>query len=169
MKLVFTLNFTDFLEHQLYFSSKSELVKKDRKKKRIIVPIIYIVFSLVLILLEKKVLAYVFFGFSIFWYFIHPLYAKFRYKRHYKKHVNENYKKRVGKQVEVYINRDENFIETSDLSIQTKINTAEFEKLIELKEYFFLRLKSEVSIIIPKREVADKEKFKKLFSNINLE
>jgi hypothetical protein len=57
---------------------------------------------------------------------------------------------------------------TSDSGIQTKIKNSEFDKMIELKEHYFLRLKSELSLIIPKREIADQETFKKSFSDIDL-
>jgi len=53
MKLEYTLNFTDFLEYQLYVSSKSELHKKNRNKTRIVVPIIYIVFGLYILFIKK--------------------------------------------------------------------------------------------------------------------
>ena len=48
MKLEYALDYSDFLEHQLYISSKSELHKKNRNRSRIIVPIIYIGLSLFL-------------------------------------------------------------------------------------------------------------------------
>ena len=169
MKLEYTLNFSDFLEYQLYFSSKSELHKKNRNKSRFVVPIIYIIFGLFILLIKKTELAIAFFVFAALWFLFYPLYSKWRYKRHFEKHIKENYKNRIGKLAVLNFDKNADFIETSDSGTQTKIQESEFDKLIELKDHYFLRLKSELSIIIPKRAISEHEEFKKLFSDINLE
>ncbi|NRD20952.1 YcxB family protein [Winogradskyella eckloniae] len=169
MKLEYTLNFSDFLEYQLYVSSKSELHKKNRNKSRIVVPIIYIILGAFILFIKKTELAIAFFGFAVLWFLFYPLYSKWKYKKHFEKHIKENYKNRIGKKATLNFDKDADFIEASDFGTQTKIQDSEFDKLIELKDYYFLRLKSELSLIIPKRAVSDQEKFKKLFSDINLE
>jgi len=169
MKLEYTLNFTDFLEYQLYVSSKSELHKKNRNKTRIVVPIIYIVFGLYILFIKKTELGIAFFGFAVLWFLFYPLYSKWNYKKYFEKHIKENYKNRIGKRETLSFCKDESYIETSNFVTQTKIQESEFDKLIELRDYYFLRLKSELSLIIPKRAISDQEKFKSLFSYINLE
>lgn len=169
MKLEYTLNFSDFLECQLYVSSKSELHKKNRNKSRIVVPIIYIVLGLFILYLKKTELAILFFAFAVIWFLFYPLYSKWKYKKHFEKHIKENHKNRIGKKAILNFDKDSDFIETADFGTQTKIQNSEFDKLIELKDHYFLRLKSELTLIIPKRAVSEQEKFKKLFSDIDLE
>ena len=169
MKLEYALNFEDFLEYQLYTSSISELQKKNRNKTRIIVPIIYIIFGILIVFTKKIELAIIFFAFAVIWYLFYPLYSKWKYKKHFENHIKENYKNRIGKKATLNFEKDADFIETSDFGTQTKIMSKEFDKLIELKEHYFLRLKSELSLIIPKRAVSDQEKFKVLFSDLEIE
>ena len=169
MKLEYKLNFSDFLEYQLYLSSKSELHKKNRNRARIVVPIIYIVLGLIIFFTDKLGLALFFFVFAIIWLLFYPLYSKWKYKKHFEKHIKANYKNRVGKKAELIFDTDVDFLETSTFGAQSRIQASEFDKLIEIKEHYFLKLKSELSIILPKRAVIDHEKFKKLFSDINLE
>ncbi|WP_405572273.1 YcxB family protein [Winogradskyella sp. Asnod2-B02-A] len=169
MTLEYQLNFSDFLEHQLYFSAKSKLHKKNRNKTRWVVPIIYMVLGLFLMFTKKNEIYILFFAFAILWYIFYPFYAKRRYKKHFENHINENFKNRIGKEVTLIFDKSSHVIESSDSGTQTKIKDSEFEKLIELKEHFFLRLKSELSLIIPKRAIKDIEAFKNHFSDLNLE
>lgn len=169
MNIKYKLNFSDFLEYQLYVSSKSELHKKNRNKSRIVVPIIYMILGILTMYIEKIELAMIFFAFAILWYLFYPLYSKRRYRKHFEKHIKENYKNRIGKEAVLCFDKNTDVIETSDFGVQTKIKDSEFDKLIELKSHYFLRLKSELSLIIPKRAVSDQEQFKKMFSDIDIE
>ncbi|MGG5486029.1 YcxB family protein [Gaetbulibacter sp. PBL-D1] len=169
MKIEYTLNFVDFLEYQLYASSKSELHKKNRNKSRIVIPILYIILGFFILYITKSASAIAFFAFAILWYSFYPLYSKWKYKKHFEKHIKENYKNRIGKKIVLNFDKEVDFIETSDFGTQTKIQDSEFDKLIELKNHYFLRLKSELSLIIPKRAISEQEKFKKLFSDIDLD
>nr|MBI1229529.1 hypothetical protein [Cytophagales bacterium] len=169
MKLEYALDFSDFLEYQLYVSSKSELHRKNKNKLRNFIPILYIALGFILLSIKSIELAIVFFVIAILWFLFYPLYARRKYKRHFEKHIKENYKNRIGKKVMLNVGKGADFIEASDLGTQTKIQDSEFDKLIELKNHYFLQLKSESSIIVPKRAVSEQEAFKKLFSDINLE
>ena len=80
MKLEYALDYSDFLEHQLYISSKSELHKKNRNRSRIIVPIIYIGLSLFLSFINEIALAIVFFWVCSNVFLFYPLYYKHKYK-----------------------------------------------------------------------------------------
>jgi Ca2+/Na+ antiporter len=169
MKLEYSLDFSDFLEYQLYVSSKSELHRKNLRKARNFVPLLYIALGFILLFIQEAELAIVFFVIAVLWFLFYPLYARRKYKKHFEKHIKENYKNRIGKKVILNFDKDADFIEASDFGTQMRIQDSEFDKLIELKNHYFLRLKSELSIIVPKRAVAEQAAFKKLFSDINLE
>lgn len=169
MKLQYTLSFSDFLEYQLYFSSKSKVQQKNRKKSRIIVPIIYAVLILIAaLIIGNYILAITFTIIAVIWYLFHPIYAKYRYKKHFDKHVKENYKNRINKDVTLIFNNTSNTIEGVEAGIQTIINYSEFDTLIEVKDHFFLKLKSEVSLVIPKHAVDNINAFKALFLDYNI-
>ncbi|NRD22506.1 YcxB family protein [Winogradskyella litoriviva] len=168
MKLQFKLSFYDFLEYQLYFSSKSEVQQKNRKKSRNIVPLIYIGLIIIALIINQYIIAVTFFIAAILWYLFHPLYAKYRYKKHFEKHINENYKNRINKEATLNFIKESNVLEATDEGTKTSIKVSEFDKLIELKNHFFLRLKSEMSFVIPKHAIEDETEFKKLFLDLNI-
>ncbi|WP_298761308.1 YcxB family protein [uncultured Psychroserpens sp.] len=169
MTLNYTLNFDDFLEYQLYASSKSKRQKQNRNKSRLVIPIIYVILGLVMFVLKKTELSILFILFALLWYVFYPLYSKGRYKRHFENHIKENYTNRIGKENELTFGDEADFIETSSFGSQSRIQESEFDKLIELKDHYFLKLKSELTIIIPKRAVTDHAEFKKLFTDIDLD
>lgn len=168
MKLKYALSFSDFLEYQLYFSSKSEVQQKNRKKSRNIVPLIYAILIIIVLFINQYIIATTFTIIAIAWYLFHPLYAKYRYKRHFEKHIKENYKNRIDKEVTLDFNEETKTLSATDSGTKTVIKASEFDKLIELKDHFFLKLKSEVALVIPKHVIADKSEFKKVFSNLNV-
>jgi len=168
MKLEYELNNSDFLEYQLYTSSKSELHKKKRFRSRIIVPIIYLLFGLFLVYKNQdKDIGIVFLGIAILWFVFYPMYSKWRYKNHFQKHIEENYKNRINKPVEIEI--VENYVNAKDFTSESKINGTELKKLIETKKHFFIKLATDVSLIIPKRSVENKTEFKRLVTELGAE
>ena len=106
----------------------------------------------------------VFVAVAIFWYAMYPLYAQWRYKRYFEKHVEENYKNRINKPVELII--DENAVNAKDFTSESKINGSELKELIETKNHFFIKLTSDLSLIVPKHSVEDQPEFKKLLTEL---
>ena len=98
MTLNYQLTNSDFLEYQLYTSSKSETHKKRRKNSRIIIPILFLLYGFYLTKRDENYIGVIVFGITaILWFVFYPMYSKWRYKRHFKKHVEENYKNRINK------------------------------------------------------------------------
>ena len=158
MKITYQLTNTDYLEYQLFTSSKSKLHKKKRFQSRIIVPILY--FLLGLYLSNKNddsKLMIVFAIVSILWFLLYPLYSKWKYKKHFKKHIEENYKNRINKLVEISL--DEDSIKAKDYASESKINGTEVKELIETKNHFFMKLQTDLSLIIPKHSIDNREEF----------
>ncbi len=159
MRLNYHLSNSDFLEYQLYSSSKSKLHTKKRFRSRVLLPLIYLVFGLYIYNKnENSTLALIFVGIAVLWFFLYPIYSKWRFKKHFQKHVEENYKNRINKPVE--INFEENSLSTKDFTSESKINGAELKELIETKNHFFIKLTTDLSLIIPKEAVENKTEFK---------
>lgn len=64
---------------------------------------------------------------------------------------------------EVSISFEEEYIITEDESGKTEVKIVQVEKVIEIDEYYFIRLKSNMTFIIPKRVIEDKMKFNAYF------
>lgn len=160
MKINYKLTNADFLEYQLYTSSKSELHKKKRSRSRIVIPIIYVILGLYFVNKnENNSIGIVFTGVGIFWFVCYPMYSKWRYKRHYQKHIEENYKNRINTPVE--IDFDAQAILAKDFTSESKINGSELKELIEMKNHFYIKLTTDLCLIVPKHAIKDLEEFKK--------
>ncbi len=152
MKLEYKLNADDFLTHQLYSSSKSESQKKSRNRARIIWPIVYTLFGLFLYYRDDTVLGPIMFsGLGILWLLFYPTYSKWRYKKHFEKHVHENYKNMIGQTVEFEFSMET--VTIKDHTSESSIKVSELKTFVETRNHFFITLTTGLSIIIPKRVV----------------
>jgi hypothetical protein len=104
---------------------------------------------------------------AIFWFFLHPIYSRWRYKNHFKKHVAENYKNRINKPVE--IDFTENSVNAKDFTSESKIYGTELKELIETKNHFFLKLKTDLSLVVPKHSIENQSEFKKRITELGAE
>lgn len=164
MNINYKLTYSDFLEHQLYTSSTSKLHNKKRFKARILIPIIYILLAIFTFIKNNNssfplILAAV----AVLWFLFYPLYSKWYYKKHFKKHLKENYKNRVNIHVEIYFDAD--FVNAKDVTSESKIKGTEIKELIETQNHFFLKLKTNLSFIIPKYAIENPDVFKKVMAN----
>ncbi|WP_422858094.1 YcxB family protein [Flagellimonas sp. S174] len=160
MKINYKLTNSDFLQYQLYTSSKSETHKKRRRNSRVVVPILFLLYGFYLTNRDESYGGIIAFGFtSVLWFFLYPKYSKWRYERYFKKHVEDNYKNRIDNTVE--LDFDENYISTKDFTSESKINGAEIKELIETQNHFFIKLATDLSLIVPKHAVTDQEELKK--------
>ena len=167
MKLEYSLTNEDFLEHQLYEASKSKRVKSKRFKTRIITPIIYLILGLVSFASGYKILfPLIMFLFAILWYLFYPTRSRKIHIKHYNNHIKDTYKNRINKPIEIEFNKDYVYIE--DNGSESKIKTSELKSLIELKNHFLIKLKTDLSLIVPKREINNIDVFKTLFVNLNI-
>lgn len=159
MNINYKLTNSDFLEYQLYTSSKSESHKKKRRNNRFIGPILFLPYGLYLLNKDKNYVGLTIFGISaVLWFIFYPQYSRRRYKNHFQKYVEENYKNRIDKSVE--IDFDENSVNTKDFTSESKINGTELKELIETKNHFFIKLTTDLSLIVPKHSIKNQAEFK---------
>jgi hypothetical protein len=86
---------------------------------------------------------------------LYPSYERKKYIKHYEKHIEENYKNRFGKLESLEF--EEKQILSKDYTGEGKLFLSEIEELNEIKDYFFLKFNSGVSLIIPKRGIDNLE------------
>jgi len=168
MKTNYKLTNSDFLEYQLYTSSKSKSHKKKRFRSRYTVFILYILIGLYFAYKNDNIaIGGIIASFGLLWFAFYPMYAKWNYKRHFKKHVEENYKNRIDKPVDIEF--DENSLHIKDFTSQSKINGTELKTLIETKNHFFIKLTTDLSLIVPKHSIENLIKFKKSVTDLGAE
>lgn len=148
MKLNYPLYDYDFLNYQLYVASKSDRINKNLKKNWLILTVGFFLAALYFYS-ENHIPMVLYFGFvSILFGAFYPYYFRWKHKRHYKKHISENYKNRFGHNQLIDVGTDEIFCK--DFSSEGKINISAIVGVDETTEYFFLNLTTGMSLIIPK-------------------
>ena len=168
MKINYKLTNSDFLEYQLFTSSKSELHKKRRRNNRFIGPIVMLLYGLYTIKKDGNFIGIIISGIlAVLWFLLYPIYSKSRYERHFKKHIKENYKNRIN--IPGEIDFDRNSINVKDVTSESKINGAELKELIETPNHFFIKMTTDLSLIIPKHSIDNKAEFKKNVTELGAE
>ncbi len=164
MNINYNLSHSDFLAYQLYTSSKSKLHNKKRLRSRVIIPIFYIL--LALFNFYKKGTYTLGIGFiiiiiiAIIWFVFYPTYSKWRYKKLFNKHIKEHYKNRINKPIEISFNED-GVLNTKDFISESKISGTELKAFIETTEHVFIKLASDLSLVIPKHAIENLSELKK--------
>lgn len=159
MKLNYKLTNSDFLQYHLYASSKSALHKKRRFQTQIIIPVIYILTGIYfMIKYDSYVIIAAFSAIAILWFAFYPKYSGWSYKKHFRKHIEENYKNRINTPAEIEFVADG--VLTKDHTSESRIKGSEIKNLIEIKNHYFLKLSTDLFIIIPKQVIKNEAEFK---------
>jgi hypothetical protein len=158
MTLTYTLNQNDYLNNQLFIASLSDRVKKQRNRSRILWAIAFLSLAGIFNTKKDSFLTYYFLTFAILYILFYPYYSRWYYKRHYTKSINETFKNRFDKVSTVIIDNEQ--IQDIDGSGETKISVSEVENIYETLEYFFLKLKSGLTLIIPKLKIENLDSLK---------
>jgi hypothetical protein len=172
MKIEYKLDENHYLTYQLYTASVSKVLLKKRKRNKIILPVLYLLFAAMILLVYRKFNWSIYFLIitAILWYCYYPKWEKRRYIRYYKNFIKEEFGNRFNKIITVEI-EDEYLLATDDGS-ETKISTKELEKVTELSTIVLIKLKNGTSIIFPKDKMGNIEeviiRIKKLADHLNI-
>ncbi len=151
MNIEFKIDENAFLVHQLYTASNSDHIKKKRQKSKVIVPLIYLALGIVFYIQSNIALSILFIVIGILWFFLFPMWEKYRYVKHYREFIKENYRDRLNKTSILEIN-NENIIAKDD-GTESKVQTKEINEIIEIAECIFIKLKTGQSFILPKDKI----------------
>lgn len=163
MEFNYNLDENDFLEYQLYSASKSKNIRVQRRKSLIIVIAIFFLLFVFLYTSTKQFPILPLVGYIIL-IVIYKFYESYRYKNHYKKYIKENYKDRIGLNSKINFEYDQ-ITDESKLG-ESKIKYASIKEINEIKNYYFLKLITGQSLIIPKKEITNPVEFKSKMNHI---
>jgi hypothetical protein len=153
MNINFKITEQNYLTFQLYLASKSQSILKKRKRTRLVVPILYSVFSISLFVLESPFLAVGFAAFAMLWFFFYPLWEKGKYVKYYQKIIQENHKSRIGVDIKIELQND--YLFTASGGTEAKISTSEIIEIVELKDLILIRLDVTQAFVIPKDKITE--------------
>jgi hypothetical protein len=140
----------DYLTYLLYSASRSKRSRANRRRSWLVITGIFLVAGF-FFNGKDSFYSYYFFGAAALNLFLYPLYQRYAYKKHYRKFVAEKLAYRAGK--ECIIDFGSDIIETKDLTGESKFNVSEVAEIIEISTHYFVKLKSDDGLIIPKTAV----------------
>ncbi len=150
-ELRYSLGEEDYLVFHMYSSGRSERQRKDRRRGRILVSLVYVAACGLFFATRDLVLGIIFGILAVLWYLLYPLYSKWRHERHFRRHIQENYKGKIGSEGIVQLD-DEGF-RCTDTYGDEKIKFAGVGELVELERHFLIRFAQATSLILPKDRV----------------
>jgi len=166
MILKYTLAEEDFLDFQLFIASKSERINKKKRNGWILLTVGPIVVACYFYFKENSFLAIYFGLLAILAGVFYPKYFIWRYKKHYRNYIKDNYSNRFGEQEIIEIGLDS--ILSSDKTGEARINLSEIERVDETSYHFFVKVSTGHSLIIPKRKLNDIKGIRSKFEKIGL-
>nr|WP_294789890.1 YcxB family protein [uncultured Mucilaginibacter sp.] len=165
MTLTYSLTEDDYLQSQLFISSKSERIKKQRNRRWIWVTATFFIFSAVFYKAFDHFLFYYFFVLGFISAFFHPKYLAYVYKNHYKKYVRDIHRTSFNQTSNITFTDEA--IETADRTGTSKINLTEIETISETGSYFYLKLNTGAHLIMPKAQLKNTDDVRSLLTTIS--
>lgn len=154
----------DYLTHQLFNASMNEAIKKQRKRGLILWTSAFFILALVFYLQGNTFLSIYFVAFGIGFFFVYPLYARWIYKRYFKRYINKHFKESDSDNMTLTITEEK--IILGNGKEEGKINISEIEKIDEIPTHVFIKLQGGRNLIIPKLKLENKEEFLKICQSI---
>lgn len=149
MTLEYSIKEEDFLNFQLFTTSHNKRIQKRKNLVWITTPIVTGIATILAIVSKNYGIAIYFGLIAITCALFYPRYFKWRYKKHYKTYIKENYVKRFGQSA--ILEFRENTIYSKDLTGEGTLNVSQIEQVHETGNYFFIKISTGLSLILPKR------------------
>ena len=151
MTLTFSLDQNDYLQEQLFSASKTSRIKKQRLRVWMIVSWSMVVLGVLFYQNKNMFLTYYFLALGIISFLFYPAYQRWHDKNHYAKFIADNYKYRFGQTTHAEFT--EFAIECTDITGGSTINLTAIKNITETADYFYPKLKTGETIIIPKSKI----------------
>jgi hypothetical protein len=156
MKLTFKIIEQDFIDFQLFSASQSDRIKKKLRNGWVLLTVGAVVLS-VYFYFNGDLKSTIYFGLiALLCGLFYPKYFVWRYKKHFKNHIKENYSKRFD-EVETIEFQSES-ISYADRIGEGSIKISEVEEVNETDKHLFIKLSIGHSLIIPKRDIDELDK-----------
>ena len=159
MTYSFTIDETDYLTHQLFIASTSKTTNANRRRSWALITVTFLLLAWLFHNSLNESLRNYFLVVAGICLIFYPFYSRWRYKKHYRKHVRLNHANSFGQTV--YIEFLEGHILTKDdEDSESKINLSYVVSLNELPEHFLIQIKGGQSLILPKQKIGHVEKLR---------
>lgn len=152
MELEYNLSNEDSFINVLFASSQSLKIKKKKRREQYIYPAVYLTMLGILFYINnspKGILITIIL--TSIWISLYPYLSRYSIRKKYFKNIG----KEQSSDIKIKIKVDKDHFLVSDETGESRIKTTEIDKIIEIKNYFFIRINSTVHLIIPKNQFKD--------------
>ena len=163
MLIEYTLQENDYLNHQLFISSKSESTLRKRKRSKFIIPLLYLLFGVFMVFQNNLTMALLFGALSVLWFLFYPKWEKIRYIKHFKNFIQENYSALFNRTFSLHFANG--FITATDADNESKISYKELYEINEIGANIFIHLNSGHSFILPKHSLNNLQEVRTFLQN----
>jgi hypothetical protein len=158
MKVYYSLDQEDYLQHQLYVCNTTPSIIKKRKANWFWLTFLFFAFAVIFFLLENQHLALFSFFMGLLVILFYPMFERKKYFNYYNKYIKAHYPKKASDIA--YIEFQSTYLLANNPHSELKIDYTAIEKIVEIKEYIFIRLNFTSSLIIPKNKIENLEEIK---------
>lgn len=159
----FSLGVDDFLVYTLYNASVSRILQRRRIRMRWFVFVIYTLLGAWLLLSDRVWIGgLVFIVFGVLWLLFYPRYSAFRYKKIYRRIVEEQTRSRIHKPYEMQLHEEYLFMRNA--TSESKVAYDGIEELLLLPQHYLLLLKEKSGLVVPRTAISESEEFERFFT-----
>ena len=162
----YQLGEADFIEYQLFTVSKSPLMLRKKRNSRILLTIGASCIAGYFYANDNVGMSYYFALIALLTSLFYPKYYKWRNKKHFTNFIRANYVSRFNKPSSIELTSSQ--IIARDESGEGRVQLTEVDKVSETKNHFFLKMKSNDSLIIPKAKLSNNQDLKAEFNKLNI-
>ncbi|MHB1000676.1 MAG: YcxB family protein [Armatimonadota bacterium] len=154
-RLEYNLTEKDLVEFNIYHSLHSELHLKERRKLRLMVPVIYIILAGILILIGNRLAASVFGVIAIGWYFISPMWINSKYRKHFERHIKDVIGDSISDPITIEVKPDGIFSTSHAGEARYKLSSV--EKIAEDDGYTYVYVGKGMAFILPHDRISQSD------------
>jgi len=166
MLFTFEIEPKDFLTFQLYTISQSPNVLRTRRRGRLLTSVAGLLLSLNLFVTGSFIPALFMLVTAVISYAFYPKYHRWRLKSHFIKYSKKNYASQFGKEESLETFKD--YILSKNVSGEGKVKMDELDRLTEIADHFFLKMRTGSSLILPKRFIQNDSELIKEMKRLNV-
>lgn len=164
MKITYSLNEDDLLNHQLYVASQSERIIQKRKRSRFLLPIFYLLFGVLSLFTGLLLLGITFVVLAVVWFIVYPIWEAKRYIKHFRGYIKEHFQSEGNEKSTLAFDKDS--LVATDSGSEGRINYSELRRIEETPTLFIIRLSGVQAIVLPKSQVEEVEQFRNHLKNL---
>ena len=158
MKIEYKVEEQDFLDFQLFNASISDKINNKKKNGRVLLTFVFQLAAVYFYVNESFYMTIYFVVISLISILFYSKYFIWRYTKHYKTYVNDNYSTRFGQLESIEITDE--FIYSKDKTGEGKIKVSAVEKVDETNNHFFLKISNGLFVIVPKSGMENVSEFR---------